>query len=61
VVGMASSLPLDAGDPAGASNRRISILVMTREAEERLLGSNPLWDGSDAEAPRAAAGNPPKS
>ncbi len=38
VVGMASSLLLDAADPLSPSNRRISILVMTKEAEERLLG-----------------------
>ena len=38
VVGMASSLLLDATDPLSPSNRRISILVMTKEAEERLLG-----------------------
>lgn len=40
VVGMASSLLLDPDNPSGASNRRISILVMTKEAEERLLGGN---------------------
>jgi chemotaxis protein MotB len=39
VVGMASSLPFDPADPFSPSNRRISILVMTKEAEERLLGS----------------------
>lgn len=38
VVGMASSLLLDADDPLSPSNRRISILVMTKDAEERLLG-----------------------
>lgn len=38
VVGMASSLLLEPTDPLGPSNRRISILVMTKEAEERLLG-----------------------
>ena len=38
VVGMASSLPLDPVDPLSPTNRRISILVMTKEAEERLLG-----------------------
>lgn len=40
VVGMASSLLLDPADPLSPSNRRISILVMTKEAEERLLGAN---------------------
>ncbi len=38
VVGMASSLLLDPTDPLNPTNRRISILVMTKEAEERLLG-----------------------
>jgi chemotaxis protein MotB len=40
VVGMASSLPLLPEDPMNPSNRRISILVMTKEAEDRLLGGN---------------------
>lgn len=38
VVGMASSLLLVPEDPLSPSNRRISILVMTKEAEDRLLG-----------------------
>lgn len=38
VVGMASSLLLDPANPLSPSNRRISILVMTKDAEERLLG-----------------------
>lgn len=38
VVGMASALLLDPADPLSPSNRRISILVMTKDAEERLLG-----------------------
>jgi chemotaxis protein MotB len=38
VVGMGSSLLLDSDNPLNPSNRRISIIVMTREAEERLLG-----------------------
>ena len=39
VVGMASSQPLEPDNPLAPSNRRISILVMTKEAEERLLGN----------------------
>jgi chemotaxis protein MotB len=39
VVGMASSLPLEPASPFNPVNRRISILVMTKEAEERLLGA----------------------
>ncbi len=37
VEGLASSRLLDPNAPNGAINRRISILVLTREAEERLL------------------------
>lgn len=40
VVGMSSSILLDTANPLSPSNRRISIIVMTREAEERLLGTN---------------------
>lgn len=39
VVGLSSSILLDEADPLSPSNRRISITVMTREAEERLLGT----------------------
>jgi chemotaxis protein MotB len=38
VVGLAASDPLDPEHPRAAANRRISITVLTREAEERLLG-----------------------
>lgn len=38
VVGLASSILLDESNPRSPANRRISITVMTREAEERLLG-----------------------
>jgi chemotaxis protein MotB len=38
VTGMASSNLLEPQNPFGPVNRRISILVMTKEAEERLLG-----------------------
>jgi chemotaxis protein MotB len=39
VVGLASSILLEPDDPLSPANRRISIIVMTREAEERLLGA----------------------
>jgi chemotaxis protein MotB len=42
VEGLASSRLLEPDQPAAAINRRISILVMTREAEERLA---PQGDG----------------
>lgn len=56
VVGMASSLLLDPADPFSPSNRRISILVMTKDAEERLLGGQrePVELNGDTETPRAA-------
>ena len=37
VQGLASSQPFDEKDPLAPANRRISIIVMNREAEERLL------------------------
>jgi chemotaxis protein MotB len=37
VVGLAAAVPLEANDPRGPVNRRISIVVMNRAAEERLL------------------------
>jgi chemotaxis protein MotB len=39
VVGLASSRLLDDDNPFSPANRRISITVMTREAEERLMGT----------------------
>ena len=45
VVGMAASLPFDADNPLAPTNRRISILVMTKDAEERLLGSKTVVAG----------------
>ena len=58
VVGMGSSLPLDPDDPMSPSNRRISILVMTKDAEERLLGTKtaPVEMETETMAPAAATG-----
>ena len=39
VVGLASSILLEPTSPFSPTNRRISIIVMTREAEERLMGA----------------------
>lgn len=39
VVGMGSSSLIDTINPLSPANRRISIIVMTREAEERLMGT----------------------
>ncbi len=40
VVGLAASDLLDTQNPRAPSNRRITITVLTREAEARLLGTN---------------------
>ena len=42
VVGVASAVPLDAADPRHPVNRRISIVVMNRVAESRLLNGAEL-------------------
>ena len=54
VQGLASSNPFDRRDPAAPANRRISIVVMTREAEEALFRTTP-------EPPPEAAPEPPAS
>jgi chemotaxis protein MotB len=41
VQGLASSQPFDSADPRAASNRRISIIVMNREAEDRMFRTAP--------------------
>jgi len=55
VVGMGSSLPYDPENPTAPSNRRITLLVMTKEAEERLLGTAPP---DTAPAPETQASAP---
>jgi chemotaxis protein MotB len=55
VQGLASSLPLDNQEPLSPTNRRISIIVMNREAEDRFFGK--LIDEHDlaiSESPNAA-------
>ena len=42
VVGLGSSSLFDPLNPLSPTNRRISIIVMTREAEERLIGTERL-------------------
>jgi chemotaxis protein MotB len=61
VVGMASSLLLDTADPLSPTNRRISILVMTKDAEERLLGGQRVAvDGTgEVETAQAPVVTPP--
>jgi chemotaxis protein MotB len=61
VVGMASSLLLDSADPLSPTNRRISILVMTKDAEERLLGGQRVTvdTAGEVETSQGAAVAPP--
>ena len=52
VQGLASSQPFDSADPRAASNRRISIIVMNREAEDRMFRTAPeVADALAGEAP----------
>lgn len=57
VVGLASSVPFDAADPTAPSNRRISITIMTREAEERLTSRSDPIQALPGPAPTAAPSN----
>jgi chemotaxis protein MotB len=55
VTGLASSVLLDQDNPLSPTNRRISIIVMTREAEERLLGAPRSQASKGAGSPRGTA------
>jgi chemotaxis protein MotB len=61
VQGMASSKLFVPEDPASPLNRRISIIVMNREAEERLLKLPGQGDADLAAAAEAALANPSSS
>jgi len=56
VQGMASSVLFDPTDPVNPVNRRISILVMNRDAEDRLL--RVTTDAEEAAPPAPAASTP---
>ena len=60
VTGLASSVLLDPQSPLSPVNRRISIIVMTREAEERLLGTGRTPALAAAETTGAAKENATK-
>jgi chemotaxis protein MotB len=56
VQGLASSQPFDRKDPASPANRRISIIVMNRDAEDRVFRTDIEPGAEDgALAPAAAA------
>lgn len=50
VQGLASSVPFDRQDPLSPSNRRISIIVMNRDAEDRFF-NKPVPEAPAASAP----------
>ena len=58
VLGLAASMPHDRLDTLAAVNRRIGIIVMNRDAEDRLFRP-PGDDAEDAVAPGAADAVPP--
>ena len=55
VMGLASSVLLEEENPRSPSNRRISITIMTREAEERLLGARRADVTTETEPPAPAS------
>ena len=57
VQGLSASVPFDKQDPRNPVNRRISIIVMTREAEERFYESGDALT-VDAIPPEDAASSP---
>ncbi|WP_119967267.1 flagellar motor protein MotB [Simplicispira lacusdiani] len=58
VVGLAASDLLEQENPRAPSNRRITITVLTREAEERLLGKS-ISGLPAAQLPEEKSENPP--
>lgn len=49
VVGLASAIPFDKADPNAAINRRISIIVMNKKAEEAISREAQTMDANTAE------------
>jgi chemotaxis protein MotB len=61
VVGLAASVPLNAEDPAAAINRRISIIVMNKQAEERLMNGGESKEASDLDDVRDVIDDPARA
>ena len=57
VLGLAASTPFDRNDPEAPTNRRISIIVMNREAEDRFFRTDP--EAAPATGGAAPAAAPP--
>ena len=51
VQGLAASVPLEPSEPLNPMNRRISIIVMNRDAEERMFRTQPPTPPEEAIAP----------
>jgi chemotaxis protein MotB len=56
VQGLSASVPFDRDDPSGPVNRRISIIVMNRDAEDRFYRAD--TDGTGSQEPAARASGP---
>ena len=61
VVGLAASDLLHPDDPRAAQNRRITITVLTHEAEERLLGKQANSSAPNSKLPTETTGKPGNS
>lgn len=61
VVGLASSVLFEKEDPLSPKNRRISIIVMTRDAEEAARATDEPVQPPVEGAPEGAAAEPPKA
>jgi chemotaxis protein MotB len=59
VQGLAASVPFDKADPASPANRRISIIVMNREAEDRFFGKGLEPPDAETAAQDQAGVEPP--
>jgi len=57
VQGLAASNPFDRKDPTAPANRRISIIVMTRDAEDRVFRTALDRPGAPESQPEAPAGS----
>jgi chemotaxis protein MotB len=58
VVGFASTVPFDKSDPNNPINRRISLIVMTREADEAMHEEGALLDSGDELVPARSGAAP---
>jgi len=61
VLGLSSAIPLDKKDPLNPINRRISIIVMNKNAEERVEKNGAITEASTVEEVHEAAKSVDKS